>query len=154
MEQNETKTFIIKFAIWTILACLAPIGFIVYRFDLFQKVSKVNIGGWGLLVILIITIFSVVVGKYIKKGKTYSMTTQVITGLVKITLPLGLITLGLYSIRNNVELAIQVFGWMAISETIAIPFNPFPKWINDNKKKETDDLFDVAWNRHNEKSKK
>lgn len=148
-----TKSTILNFIVWTILACVAPIGFIIYRFDLFQKVSKVNIGGWGLVVILIVFVFAVVVKKNIKKGITYSRPTAILTGLLGAPLLLWLFTLGLYFIRNNMDVAIQVFLMISVCETLAALVNPFPKWINDNKQKETDRTLDILWNRHNKKDR-
>jgi len=129
---NDKKKFVIKLILWIIFSCVAPISFLIYRFDLFQQVSSIKIGGWGLLVILILFVFLKVLINNLDKSLDYSFSKQVLNGIVKVTLPLGLITLALFSIRNNIEEAFQFFAFLTISETIGTIISPFPKLI-DNK---------------------
>ena len=89
--KEETKKltpkqiFAIRMVCWVLCALIIPVAFIIFRYDLFTKISKVQFGGWGMIAILIIFTFVIVLGNYLKKGfKKYSMVGQIINGAVKI----------------------------------------------------------------------
>jgi len=65
-EEHQRLVFWTRFALWTIFACVLPFIFIVWRFELFHTISKIRIGGWGLIAIVIVIAFFLSVVKYIK----------------------------------------------------------------------------------------
>lgn len=147
------QVFIIRFIVWTIFACLVPCGFIMWRFDLFKTVSKVNIGGWGLIAIIIFFSFLISIGKYLKDGMPYSMTKQCLSGLIKVVFPLMAVMFCVYSIRNSIDIFLQAMTVVVISETIAIPINPMPKWVHDSKINEQNTILNSFFDKR-EKNKK
>ena len=60
IKKEETTAFWVKFAFWCAFALVIPVGFIVWRFDLFRTISPVQFGGWGVLATIIIAVFSIV----------------------------------------------------------------------------------------------
>jgi len=144
-KKAKLKEFWIKFALWTLFACLLPIIFIVWRYDLFTKATSIQFGGWGLLAIVILCVFVFAILRYVGKAfSRWSMTKQVILGIAKIIVPLVALYAALYSIRNSIDLFLQALAVVIACETIAIPINPFPKWVYEQTQGQTEDIIDYA----------
>lgn len=133
---NNKKIFWIRFFIYVLFGLIIPVTFLIIRFKLFQKISSISIGGWGIVVILIVFGFVVKMLKSIKKGLPFSLATQIISGYLKIVLPLLIAALVVNALKNCVNELIQFLVVLIICEAIAVPANPFPKWIHDNKLEE------------------
>lgn len=129
---NDKKLFWARFGIYVLFGLIAPVLFLIWRFELFQKISSVSVGGWGVVAIVIIFVFFVKMLKYIKKGLPYSFFTQCINGIVKVIVPLFVALLIIYCMRNCMEQLIQFLVVLIVCEFVAVPANPFPKWIHDN----------------------
>lgn len=136
IEEHPKAVFWIRFALWTLLSCVLPFSFIVWRFELFRTIAKIQIGGWGLIAILILAIFVFTVIRYVKIALSakHSLLAQTLSGFCKIIVPLLAALFILNSVKENVELMIQVLGCVTICEAIAIPLNPLPKWAYDMQK--------------------
>lgn len=150
IDEHPKFVFWLRFVLWTICACILPFVFIVWRFKLFQTISQMQIGGWGVIAIVIVAIFIITVIRYVKLAFStkYSFTKQCLNGFVKVVLPLAVVLVIVYSTRNNVDLMIQVLGCVTICETVAIPINPLPKWayecqknVKEEERKETVDYL-------------
>lgn len=134
------KEFWVRFSIWTTLSLIAPLTYLFATTKLFYTVNKVSV--WAVIIIFIIAKFFIKLWKYVNEGIPYSMAVQVISGVVKIIIPL----LALYFLVLIVRLkvnemllafrAVEIFLYILIPcELVAIPVNPFPKWIYLNQDK-------------------
>lgn len=129
-RDKERKIFMVRAILWALFSCAIPVGFIGWRYDLFRQAGSLQLSGWGLIGTIIIIIFLYVVVKYVRAGFVeWSLTKQIIDGVVKIILPIGAILAVTISIRNNLDVFIQSVSCALISEVIAIPLNPFPEWV-------------------------
>lgn len=159
-ENNPKAVFWMRFVAFFLFACALPFAFIVWRFDLFKSVSKIQIGGWGILAILLVVVFVFVVLRYVKMAinAKYSLTAQVLGGICRVILPLVAVLVILYCVRNEINLLLQVLGCITLCEFIAIPLNPLPQWAYEQQKdvkaedrKETVDyLLDQFFKKKNE----
>ena len=156
--KEETKkltpkqVFAIRMVCWVLCALIIPVAFIIFRYDLFTKISKVQFGGWGMIAIIIIFTFIVVLGKYLKRGfKKYSLVGQIISGVIKIVLPLVALYFILVNIKDSIDLFLQALAVVIISETIAIPINPMPKWVYEQSKGEAQDTIDYFFKKYDER---
>ena len=122
------KQFWGKFAVWVVLAVVIPIVAIAWRYDLFGK-SKLRFTGWGIIALLVLFIFLMVLLGYFLKLLKWSMPKQVLSGIRNISVPLLFIFFGCGLIANNIENIKVILLITLVSETIAIPFNPFPQWL-------------------------
>jgi len=136
----SNKEFWIRFASWTILSLIIPVVYIFTMTNLVNTVNKVSV--WGLILIAIAVLFFIKLWGYMKQGLPYSMGIQVVSGIVKIILPLLALYGVVYIVRlkvNEILLAfrsIEIFLYVLIPcEIAAIPINPFPKWIYLNQDK-------------------
>lgn len=127
------KTFWIRLISYVIIGGGIPLFFLVWRFNLFSKVSKLSIGGWGMIAILFIGIFFIKMMKAIRKGLPFSFGTQILEGMFKITIPLLIATVIIYVMQNSVTELFQFFFVLLFCESIAMIINPIPQWAHENK---------------------
>lgn len=126
------KIFWIRFAIYVLFGLIVPVVFLVWRFKLFQKISSISIGGWGVVAILIVFFFIIKMLKYIKKGLPFSFGTQIISGYLKVVIPLFVSVLIINALKGCINELVQFLVVLTACQAIAVPANPFPKWIHDN----------------------
>jgi len=152
------KKFWARLSAWIVFALIVPVLFILFRFDIFHKETHIAIGFWGLVVLLIIFSFVVSMLRYVVKAMPYSMIAQCISGFAKIILPLGIIWLIAFYIRNNLDVFLQALGVIIFSEAVAIPINPMPKWIHDNlteeQQKKISNISDLVLDKYFTRKKK
>ena len=130
MENKEKKIFIIRVVLWSLFSCVIPVAFIGWRYNLFSKIGKIQLTGWGLIAIIIIIVFVYVLMKYIKAGFVeWSMTKQIVNGIIKVLIPLGTLLALCIGLRSSIDIFIQALTCVLLSEAIAIPINPFPEWV-------------------------
>jgi len=144
-KKEERRIFIIKAISWAMLSCILPVLFIGWRYDLFNVNNKLNLSGYGLIAIVIIFVFLITLFKYFKKLYLvkWSMLGQIIGGLIKVVLPLLAILLVFNSIKNDIDTAITCLGVVIVLETIALPINPFPKYIYEKTNGQTTEMLDL-----------
>ena len=148
---TEKKVFWVRLIAWITFAVILPVLFIIFRFDVFGG-SKLAIGFWGFVVIGIILAFIISMLRYVCKAMPYSMTAQCISGLGRVILPLVIIWIAAWVIRNNLDVFLQSLGVVIASEAVAIPLNPMPKWIHthlsEEQQKKISNLSDIVWDKY------
>jgi hypothetical protein len=73
----------------------------------------------------------------------FSYTKQILNGVAKLIVPLVSVLLVVLAVRNSLDYFIQALGVTIISETIAIPVNPFPKWVHEKTQGEYESMLDI-----------
>lgn len=130
------KVFWTRTALYITIGGIIPFMFLVWRFDLFKKVSAVSIGGWGLLAVIFISLFFIKLTKSIRDGLTPSLLTQILEGLCKVIIPLIAAAVCVYYFRDMMAQLFQFLCVLIFCESAAIVINPFPQWIRENKKEQ------------------
>ena len=145
---TENKIFVTRLITWIIFALILPVCFIVFRFDIFHKSPHFALGFWGLFAVIIILTFVISSLRYICKAMPFSMATQIIGGVAKVILPLGLLLFAAYYIKMNLDAFIQALWVVLCSEAVAIPLNPMPKWIHEHlseeQQKKIENIIDLG----------
>ena len=136
VNTHPKTIFWIRFVLWFACACGLPFFFIAWRFELFHSISKLNIGGWGILAIFIVVVFLFVLIRYVKLlfNTKYSLLAQCLNGFCKIILPLLTLLLIFKSSKDNIDILLQVLGVIIVCEAVAIPINPLPKLVYEKQK--------------------
>ena len=150
---SPRQTFWLRFAIWVSFALILPLAFMVWRFNLFTKINAVSIGGWGIVAFAFVAGFVGVLYKYLKRGLPYSLFTQVLNGVVKILMPLAIAYYVLFLMKNSINETLQLLSVLFACNLVAIPVNPMPRWVYENRKEETETLIDVLLDRREERKK-
>lgn len=164
IEEHPRTIFWVRFILWLSFAGVLPFAFIVWRFELFHTISKIHIGGWGIILVLLVAFIVFTIIKYVKLALSgrYSFIGQCLGGFCKIIIPLATFLLILRSAQNSIDMLIQAVGCTLLCELTAIPLNPLPKWAYDCQKnvrveerKETFDyLLDGFFRRKKEEEQK
>lgn len=129
------KNFTVRFILWLLFVAVVPIITIVDKYDLVKN-SPLKYTGWGIIAWVIVFVVIMVILSYVLKIMKWSMTKQVLTGIMVVIVPL-IFLLGLTNmIANNVANIKYILIVSAISEFIAIPLNPFPKMIYEKNIKD------------------
>lgn len=143
MDKKQKRVFALRAVLWAVFAAGMPVAFIGWRYDLFKKVGTLQLSGWGMIALVIALIFVHVLVRYIKAGFVeWSMTKQVLNGVIKVLIPLGALYALCIGIRANLDYFIQALGCTIVCEAMAIPINPFPKWIYEKSKGRFESMVD------------
>lgn len=136
IEDHPHGVFWARLCLWIMCAGVLPFSFIVWRFKLFQTISSIQVGGWGIVAFVILAFVVITILKYVAlalKGR-YSFVGQCLKGFCKVIVPLACMLLILNSVKSNIDLMIQVLGCVILCEAMAIPLNPLPKWAYEAQK--------------------
>lgn len=167
LPETDTPTFFRTIEFWLRLVgwftsyCVAPVATFAIKFGLFTKTgyeitydalgnvvsaNKTAINGWGILSCFIIGFFIMrIIKEFIKSYEGYSLTKQILTGIVKTILPIITAFFICYFIRDTIDNIMFCLITIAISQCIAIPLNPLPKLFYEKRKEEkyTDAFSDL-----------
>ena len=134
------KVFAIRLILYILIGIVLPIGFLAWRFDLFQTVTKVSFSMWG--VIAIVTFIVLVLGlfKGLKKGMKPGIAKQVIDTICSVTLPLVIVAIVFEWLSDFSTEFVQFLIVLIICETIAGIVNPIPQWELENNIEATENI--------------
>lgn len=145
-EKMSKKQFWIRFSLWALFAAIIPVGFIIYKYGLFVPANtttkaQYQLSGWGIISIVIVAIFLLVLLKDAMKGlPNGSMIKQCVKG-IGMLIPLFLFILMINSIKDSIEAFEEVLIVLLVSELVAVPINPFPKWATQNNIDMTENII-------------
>ena len=140
MTSKEKKIFVAKAAAFVVFGAVLPIIFILWRYGIFEN-GPHSLGGVGLIVGLVAIICVGYVIREVRETLPYSYFTQILTGLIKVVLPLLAVYFALNAIKDSVDLLAQSVLATALCECVAVAVNPFPQWKHDHGKEEQDGAF-------------
>lgn len=127
------KEFWVRLSIYILFGGALPFAFLIWRFKLFSKVSKLSIGGWGIIAVIFISVFFIKLIKAVRKGLPFSLVSQILEGICKIIIPLLIGAFCCYYLKDIMEEVFQFLWVLIVCESIAIVVNPIPKWAHENK---------------------
>lgn len=137
-DKMNKKELLIRLALYYTFGGILPFIFLAWRFELFRKVSKISVGGWGLVAVIFIFIFTTKTLKAIKKGLKYSYAKQIMDGVGKVILPLFLAAFCVYYMQDIMTEIFQFFCILILCELVAIFINPLPRWEHENNIENTE----------------
>ena len=149
MVENEKKIFIARVILFVIFGCILPFTFIAWRYQIFRG-TQISLTGWGFLAILIVFFFVWYCLKILKNSIPFSMTYQILSGAIKVILPLILVLLVVNALEDSIRLFKQALIVVICSEAIAIVVNPFPKYMHDKGIEHTENLLDLFFKKKKE----
>ena len=156
--QEHPKTVFVSRAIaWSLFAGILPFIFIAWRYGIFRSTGAIALNGWGIIGLVILAVFLITLFNYLRRGMKYSFAKQCVVGFAKIIVPLVLVMLVVEGIKNNIGLFQQALACTIACELVAIPINPFPEWLEKQKKEgraeEQEGLIEALWNKYFSKKK-
>lgn len=159
-DAHPKTKFASRLVSYLVLSCVIPIILIALRFQIFSKVGRLSLSGWGMIIIIFVAVILISVVRYIKmalKAK-YSMVGQILGGVCKIIIPMVACYVIVWGVKDDIQSFLDVFGIIIICEAVAIPLNPLPEWayemqkeVKENERKDTVDYcIDKFFNRKKE----
>lgn len=144
------KKFTILFITFLLFALVIPCVYFIVRFNLFTEFSKLQIGFWGFVVFgIIIGVLWVLAGYYLEGLKTkWTILKQIVSGGIKLILPLLLVLLILTWLKDNIALMIESLYVIIPSECVAIVVNPLPRWCFENNVDGIGEITDKVFKRN------
>lgn len=156
-KKHPKAVFMARFLLWTVFSAVLPFAFIAYRYGIFTVKSKIELSGWGIIAIIVAAVFTITLIKYLYRGLKPGLTKQCVVGAVKVIVPLAILYLVVVGIEKDISSFKQALSCVIICESVAIPLNPFPAWLEKRKKEQgKDDLETVAdalWDKFFDKKK-
>lgn len=134
------KRFAIQLILWLVFVAVIPIISIVDKYDLIKN-GTLKYTGWGIIVGVILFVTIMVILGYILKLIKWSMTKQILTGAMIVVVPLIFLFILTDLITKNIDNIKYILIVSIISESIAIPLNPFPRMIYEKNIKDLKEAF-------------
>ena len=122
------KKFSIQLILWLVFSAVIPIIAIANKYD-FVKEGKTKYTGWAIIAGVVVFVVIMVALRYILRLLKWSMTKQVITGIMLVIVPLCFLFMMVDLISANIQNIKYILVVSIFSEFVAIPLNPFPKMI-------------------------
>lgn len=141
-ELKEKKVFIARLILFVLFGCVLPFVFIAWRYQIFGG-TRISLTGWGFIAILIVFFFVMYCLKILKNSIPFSMTYQVLSGFIKVILPLILVLLVVNALEDSIRQFKQALIVTILCEGIAIVINPLPKYMHDKGIEKTENLMDT-----------
>ena len=135
--KQEKRNFIIRLILYIFFGFAVPGAFLVWRFQLFKKVSKLSIGGWGIIFILFAIIFFWKLISSLRKGMNFGFAKQCLNGICGTLFPIMMLIVVCSLLDSWMEELIEFLSVTLICQIIAIPINPIPKWRYENNIEDT-----------------
>ena len=147
-KENEKlkakKVFIARTILFCIFGCVLPFVFIAWRFEIFSNGgSHISLTGWGIIGIMIVFFFVLYCLKILKNSIPFSMTYQILSGTIKVILPLILLLLLVNALDDSITQFKQALFVVIGCESVAIVVNPFPKYMHDKGIEKAENLMDM-----------
>lgn len=127
------KQFWIRLSVYVLFGLLAPLAFLLWRFDFLKSVSEgTKLSGWGTFAVAFIFIFFLRLMKSVRKGMPFSYWAQLLDGIIKVIIPLIICTVVLNFMKNFMEEFSQFLIVLILCETVAVFTNPLKEWAHEN----------------------
>lgn len=149
---DKKKLFIVRLIIFICFLLIPPI-YLIFRYDLFQKVSKVNLGGWGILAIMLVAISIFFFLRYLIKGKTYAYWKQILKAVLYVLVPCFTFYMILYISKDYMERLMELLIIVMTSYFVAMVVNPLPQYTYEKSRGEFESWVNYALD-NREKAKK
>lgn len=141
LKKTKREVFWVRFFLYVLFGVAIPCAFLIWRFDLFKVVNKVQTNIWFVIMICFLLGFFINVAKQVRKGLKFSMLTQCLDGIGKVLLPLLIAILCIYFTKDFMNEIMQFLIVVFVCELVAIPINPLPQWCYEHELE--NDLFNV-----------
>lgn len=128
---------------WLTTSCILPIVTVALKFGLFRSAPKITtdalgnivhvnsyaLNGWGILSCFLVGYtITQIMREILKSYVGYSLTKQVLEGILKTVIPLVIAYGVCYFLNGVIEQIMFCLLILMITRLVAIPLNPLPKW--------------------------
>lgn len=140
------KVFAIRLSLYIIFGAIIPIGFLAWRFKLFDEVTQISFSVWGMIAMITVIVFLLRLLVSLKKGLKHGIPKQVVDTICGTTIPLLIFTIAFDWMSGFSVEFVQFLIVLIISETTAGVLNPLPQWCFENNIEQTGSVFKKIMN--------
>ena len=126
MERKEKVTLWTRALIYFLLLIVPPI-YLMVRYHLFTEVSKLSLGGWGILCVALIVFGLCAFLKSVVSG-VYAYWKQVVKGVIYILLPFACVYFIVWLSQEHIRALMEFLIISMFSYFFAYIINPYPQW--------------------------
>lgn len=134
-KKMSIRLFIIRLIGYITLGLVIPMSFLIWRFNLFTQTSKLNIGGWGIVVIIFTTVFVSRLAKQAAEAMDSELFRQILKSICKVLMPLLAATMCIYAVGDFWQELMYFFIVLTVCEPIAYVLNPLPEYLKEKDDK-------------------
>ena len=131
------KAFAIRLVLYILVGLVLPLGFLAWRFKLFDQVTKISFSVWGLIAIVVAIVFVVKLFDGLRRGMKHGIAKQIIDTICNITVPLLIFTVAFDWMSDFAKEFVQFLIVLIICETASGIINPIPQWCFENNIEQT-----------------
>lgn len=150
-QKEKTRNFVLRLIGYILFGLVLPMGYLIWRFKLFSQTSKLNLGGWGIVLIIFTAVFFAKLIKQSIDTIESEVAKQCLNAIRKVFIPLLAVTLCLYSVGNAWEDLIKFFMILTICEPIAYVLNPFPTFLRQKEEEGAENkitkIIELFWDK-------
>ena len=155
--KNSLLIFWLRMAGYVLAGVGAPVTTFAIKFGLFDTYgyetmtdelgnvvgTRVALNGWGIVSVVLAGFFFIGMFKEIVDGYTgYSLVKQTLMGIYKRILPLVIIIFVCYFLKGVLDQIMFCLITIGISQIVAIPLDPLPKWSAERGTENYDTLIE------------
>lgn len=140
---DKKKLFLTRLIAFICLLLVPPV-YMIFRYNLFQKVSTISVGGWGILAICLVAIAIFIFLRYIIKGQQYAFWKQIVKAVLYVIVPCFTIYLIIYISRDYLDRLLEVITIVMASYFSAMVVNPLPQYTYEKSKGEFESWVNYA----------
>lgn len=135
------KIFAIRLILYIAIGLILPLGFLAWKFELFNKVTKISFSIWGLIAIITAIVFVLKLFNGLRKGLKHGIAKQVVDTICNVTVPLLIFTVAFDWMNDFSKEFVQFLVILIICETAAGVVNPIPQWCFENNIEQTEGVI-------------
>lgn len=154
--KHDLIVFWLRMIGWLLSGCVMPITVFAIKFGLFNSYgyqvttdelgnitgTTIALNGWGIASVILVAFTAYqIINEIIKSHSGYSLTKQILTGILHRLIPLLAMIMVCYWLKGCLEEIIFCLGVIALGQCAAIPLNPLPAWRA--KKTSKEDYSDI-----------
>lgn len=136
------KAFVIRLILFIVVGLLLPLGFLAWRFELFNEVTKVSFSVWGLVAIITVIVFSLKLFDGLRKGLKPGLIKQIIDTVCNVTIPIIIFVVVFDWMSDFAKEFVEFLIFLVICETAAGIIDPLPIWSFENNLEFTGSIFE------------
>lgn len=140
---DKKKLFIIRLVLFIAFLLVPPI-YLIFRYNLFHKVSKLTFGGWGIMAIILLAIGVFLFLRYLVKGKQYAYWKQVVKAVLYVIVPCFAIYFIIYLSKDYLERLLELIIIFMASYFLALLVNPLPQYTYEKSRGEFESWVNYA----------
>ena len=140
---DKKKLFLTRLIAFICLLLVPPV-YMIFRYNLFQKVSTISVGGWGILAICLVAIAIFIFLRYLIKGKTYAYWKQILKAILYVLVPCFTFYMILYISKEYMERLMELLIIVMVSYFVAMVVNPLPQYTYEKSRGEFESWVNYA----------